>query len=83
MKTKHQLCTKSENWVPGSSPRGTENPATSHESWIFFFCGQLTLNVRITELSKLIRVHFSSLKGILVLLAHVTAGRIREKVDQI
>jgi hypothetical protein len=25
-------------WVPGSSPGGrTENPATSHEGWIFLF----------------------------------------------
>ena len=29
-------------WVPGSSPGGrTENPATSHESWIFFFVDSL------------------------------------------
>jgi hypothetical protein len=28
-------------WVPGSSPGGcTENPVSSHESWIFFNIGQ-------------------------------------------
>jgi hypothetical protein len=30
-------------WVPGSSPGGcTENPVSSHESWIFFILGMLS-----------------------------------------
>ena len=34
-------------WVPGSSPGGcTENPVSSHESWIFFILGLLSLEAQ-------------------------------------
>jgi LPXTG-motif cell wall-anchored protein len=36
-----------DQWVPVSSPGGrTENPATSHEGWIFFFCDLTRISPR-------------------------------------